>query len=171
MWTARTAQSPPERPDRRGIGAVETRVRQAGPPCPFCSDALAIWPSGSPVTTCRSCRRPLVLLPASLVHRRYRIFSLVELTRIVMLPLVGGAIVAFVLGRVMPDTFARIVALTLLAYGVLDVWDGTAGIESGRDRVRRSIQNGRAARRVSIGKTVLGGASIALGAVGLLITS
>jgi hypothetical protein len=99
-----------------------------------------------------------VLVPASLIHRRYRIFSLVDLTRIVMLPLIGGAIVAFVLGRVLPDTFARIVALTLLVYGVLDVWDGTAGIESGRDRV-------------SIGKTVFGGASIALGAVGLLITS
>jgi hypothetical protein len=112
-----------------------------------------------------------VLVPASLVHRRYRIFSLVDLTRIVMLPLIGGTIVAFVLGRVLPDTFARIVALTLLVYGVLDVWDGTAGIESGRDRVRKRIRRDRAARRVSIGKTVFGGASIALGAVGLLITS
>ena len=146
-------------------------MQQAGPRCPFCTEPLASWPGGAPVSTCRSCRRPLVLVPASLVHRRYRIFSLVDLTRIVMLPLIGGTIVAFVLGRVVPDTFARIVALTLLVYGVLDVWDGTAGIESGRDRVRRRIKNDRAAKRVSIGKTVFGGASIALGALGLLITS
>jgi len=142
-----------------------------GPACAFCGDPLASWPRRAPVMTCRSCRRPLVLVPASLIERRYRIFSLVDLTRIIMLPLLGGAIVAFVMGRVMPDTFARIVAMALLTYGVLDVWDGTAGIESGRDRVRRRIRNDRAARRVSIGKTVFGGASIALGAVGLLMTS
>lgn len=146
-------------------------MNQAGPRCPFCADPLASWRGGAPVSTCWSCRRPLVLVPASLVHPRYWIFSLVDLTRIVMLPLIGGTIAALVLGRVLPDTFARIVALSLLVYGVLDVWNGTAGVESGRDRVRKHIRRDRAARRVPIGRTVFGGASIALGAVGLLITS
>ncbi|KHL24290.1 hypothetical protein PK98_15120 [Croceibacterium mercuriale] len=120
--------------------------------------------------TCGSCRRPLMLVPASLVERRYRIFSLIDLSRIVMLPLLGGAIVAFVMGRVMPDTFARIVALALLTYGVLDVWDGTAGIESGCYRARRGVRKDRVGRRIAIGNTVFGGAAIALGAVGLLMT-
>lgn len=144
---------------------------RTSPHCAFCGDPLAFWPKGLPAMTCRSCRRPLLLIPASLFERRYRILSVLELARIVMLPLIGGVIVAFGMGRMMPHTFAHFVALALLVYGVLDVWDGTAGIESGCDRVRRRIRNDGAARRVSIGKTIFGSASLALGAVGLIMTS
>ena len=147
---------------------TQTRV---SPHCAFCGDPLAFWPQGMPATTCKSCRRPLLLIPASLLEPRYRIFSVVDLARIVMLPLIGGAIVAFVTGKVVPGTFAHFVAFALLVYGMLDVWDGTAGLESGCDRVRRRIRNDGAARRVSIGKTMFGSASLALGAVGLIMTS
>lgn len=144
---------------------------QARPRCAFCGDFMPFWPPGAPATTCTSCRRPLILFPASLRRARYRILSVVDVAKVILLPVVGGAVVAFGLARMTPLAFANVVSIALLVWGTIDVWDGTSGLESGVDRVRRKIRSDRTAKRISIAKTLFGGASIALGAVGLLLAS
>lgn len=144
---------------------------QSRPRCAFCGDFLAFWPRGAPATTCPSCRRPLLLIPASLRRGRYRILSVVDVAKVLLLPVVAGAVIAFGTARMSPSAFAYIVSFALLAWGTIDVWDGTSGLESGIDRVRRMIRTDRAARRISTAKTLFGGASLALGAVGLIMTS
>ena len=138
--------------------------------CPYCGAFLPYWPRGAPAALCVHCRRPLVIVPASTTLDRFRIFSVFHLAKIAVLPVVGGLIVAFATARLSPDAFAYGVSLALLAWGSLDVWDGTSGLESGLDRVRRNVRTDRAAKRSSISKTVFGSASIALGAAGLLLT-
>ena len=97
------------------------------------------------------------------------ILSVIDTGKVALFPIIGGAIIAFGMGNLSSDNFARIVALALLAWGVVDIVDGTAGIETNVDRVRRKVRADRLARRSSISKLLFGGASAALGAVGLIL--
>ncbi len=144
-------------------------LSQPKPRCAHCGDFLPFWPSRAIASICPRCSRPLALVPASISVARFRIFSVLHAAKIVLLPVVGGAIVAFGLARMTPSAFAYTVALVLLAWGVIDVWDGTAGLESGIDKRGRSIYTGKPARRLSVAKTIFGAASLALGAAGLIL--
>ncbi|WP_141521675.1 hypothetical protein [Novosphingobium sp. PC22D] len=107
---------------------------------------------------------------ASPVSGRYRVVSFIHLARIATLPIAGGVIVAFAMGLLHPIEFARAVAGVLLAYGAIDIWDGTAGLESRIERVGAHLQRLAAARRTSVFKILFGGSSLLLGAIGLLFT-
>lgn len=125
--------------------------------------------AGAIVSACDVCRRPLLLLPST-QRFRFKILSLIDVAKVLLLPVAGGAIIAFAMGNLSSDGFARIEALMLLAWGVIDIVDGTAGIETNVDRVRRKVRSDIVARRSSISKLLFGGASAALGAVGLILT-
>ena len=143
---------------------------QPHPRCAYCRDMMTAWPRGAFVSTCNVCRRPLLLLPSR--HRsRFKVLSLIDVAKVMLFPVIGGAIIAFGMGNLSSGGFARIVALMLLAWGVIDIVDGRAGIETNVDRVRRKVRADIAARRSSISKLLFGGASAALGAVGLILAS
>ena len=140
------------------------------PKCPYCGSLLAYWPARTLATNCSACCRPLMLVPASLHLHAYRILSVIDAARIAMVPLIGGAIVAFALGYLSPSAFAYAVSIALVVWGGIDVWDGTAGVESCLDRLSGRIRLRTAAKRSSISKIVFGATSIVLGVIGILMT-
>ncbi len=79
------------------------------------------------------------------------------------------ATISFAMGRLEADSYACIVAGALLTWGMIDVWDGTAGLRTGLDKVRKRICRGAVDRKMSLAKTIFGSASMVLGAIGLLM--
>ena len=143
----------------------------AQPKCPYCLRYMRDWGTRAPAKQCELCDRPLILLPASLTHAKFRILSLVDVLKIIMLPIVGAGLVTFVTGTITTDGFARVIAAALLVWGSIDVWDGTAGLKTGIDRVKRQVRADGSARRMSLAKTIFGLASVLLGSLGLLLAS
>ena len=127
------------------------------------------WLSRYPAKSCDLCDRPLFLLPNIFRKRHLSILSALDVAKVVMLPVVAGATVSFGLGGLSVDAFARSVAAALLFWGLLDVWDGTSGLKTGIDRVKRRIRRDASARRMSAAKTFFGMASVVLGGLGLLL--
>ena len=54
---------------------------------------------------------------------------------------------------------------------MINVWDGTAGLKTGIDKVKKQIRRGAVARKMSIAKTIFGLSSCILGGLGLLMAS
>ena len=137
--------------------------------CPFCRGLMPGWMSRYPGKTCTLCARPLFLLPF-ISSRHYRsVLSAIDVVKIIMLPVMAGATISFAMGRLEADSYACIVAGALLTWGMIDVWDGTAGLRTGLDKVRKRICRGAVARKMSLAKTIFGSASMVRGAIGLLM--
>lgn len=135
--------------------------------CPFCGRLMASGTGRLDFADCEVCSRPMVkLAPTS---QRVVVASVLDTGKVVMLPVVGGATMAFGIGSLSPDEYARWVAAALLSWGIIDVWDGTAGLRSGIDRIKKTVCNGKAARRRSIAKTIFGLSSAVLGSAGLMM--
>ena len=117
------------------------------PQCPFCRRFMPEWGTPLPVKACDICDRPLFLFPSLMRKRRLHILSAIDVAKVTMLPIVGGATVSFGMGGLDPDQFAAAVAGALLAWGMIDVWDGTAGIKTEFDRVKKQVKRGSAARK------------------------
>lgn len=139
--------------------------------CPFCRGFMPGWLSRYPGKACTLCERPVLLVPSASSVRHRSILSALDVAKVVMLPVMAGATISFGFGRLGIDRFAQIVAASLLAWGMIDVWDGTAGLKTGIDRVKRRICRGAVARKMSIAKTIFGLSSIILGGLGLLTGS
>ena len=137
--------------------------------CPFCRGTMPGWLSRYPGKACTLCERPLFLVPSLSSTRHRSILSAIDVARIIMLPVIAGATISFALGRLGIDSFAQIVAGGLLTWGMIDVWDGTAGLRTGIDKVKRQIRRGAIARKMSVAKTIFGLASTILGGLGLLM--
>ncbi|WP_297775866.1 hypothetical protein [uncultured Roseovarius sp.] len=137
--------------------------------CPFCRGFMTGWLSRYPAKSCDLCDRPLFLLPNIFRKHHLTILSALDVAKVVMLPVVAGATVSFGLGGLSVDAFARSVAAALLFWGLLDVWDGTSGLKTGIDRVKRRIRRDASARRMSAAKTFFGLTSVVLGGLGLLL--
>ncbi|MEM6409904.1 MAG: hypothetical protein AAF683_00045 [Pseudomonadota bacterium] len=139
--------------------------------CPFCKTQMAGWLSRYPAKACDECERPLFRFPSIFRSDRLTIISVLDVAKVVTLPLIAGAMLSFGMGRLSADSFAQAVAAALLLWGMIDVWDGTAGIKTGIDRVKKQIKHGRGARKMSFAKTIFGISSTVLGAIGLLLVS
>ena len=139
--------------------------------CPYCRGMMPGWLSAGPAKSCEICERPLLRLPSLSNSLHLAILSVIDLAKIAMLPFVGSALVLYGMGRISTDNFAGCVAAALLIWGVLDVWDGTAGLNTGIERIKRQTRRGAQARRMSIAKTVFGVSSTLLGGFGLLLVS
>ena len=139
--------------------------------CPFCRGFMPGWLSRYPGKACTLCERPLLLVPSASSVRHRSILSALDVAKVIMLPVMVGATISFGFGRPGIDGFAQIVAASLLAWGMIDVWDGTAGLKTGIDKVKKQIRRGAAARKMSIAKTIFGLSSTILGGLGLLMAS
>jgi hypothetical protein len=137
--------------------------------CPFCRRFMPDWGTPLPVKACNVCDRPLFLIPSLRGPGRLHILSAIDVTKIVMLPIVGGGTISFGMRGLSTDHFAATVAGALLFWGVIDVWDGTAGLKTDIDRVKKQVRQGAAVRKMSIAKSIFGLSSIVLGALGLLM--
>lgn len=149
---------------RRAVIADEPQVQ-----CPFCRGFMPGWLSRYPGKACNMCERPLLLVPSIRSPDHRTILSAVDVAKVAMLPLIGAGTVSFGMGDLTSEAFARIVAVSLLAWGVIDVWDGTSGLRTGIDKVRRQIRRGSTARKMSIAKTIFGLSSTVLGGLGLIL--
>lgn len=127
------------------------------------------WLSRYPAKACDLCDRPLFLLPNFFRRQHLSILSGIDAAKVIMLPLIAGATISFGLGGLSVDAFARSVAGALLLWGIIDVWDGTSGLKTGIDRVKRKIKRDGSARRMSAAKTFFGISSVVLGGLGLLL--
>jgi hypothetical protein len=127
------------------------------------------WLSRYPAKACDLCDRPLFLLPNIFRRHHLSILSAIDAAKVIMLPLIAGATISFGLGGLSVDAFARSVAGALLLWGIIDVWDGTSGLKTGIDRVKRKIKRDGSARRMSAAKTFFGISSVVLGGIGLLL--
>ena len=137
--------------------------------CPFCRGLMPGWMSRYFGKTCTLCARPLFLLPF-ISSRYYRsVLSAIDVAKIIMLPVMVGATISFAMRRLEIDSYACLVAGALRTWGMIDVWDGTAGLRTGLDKVRKRICRGAVARKMSLAKTIFGSASMVLGAIGLLM--
>jgi hypothetical protein len=137
--------------------------------CPFCRGFMPGWLSRYPGKACTLCARPLLLVPSTSSVRHRSILSALDVAKVIMLPVMAGATISFGFGRLGIDGFAQIVAASLLAWGVIDVWDGTAGLTTGIDKMKKQIRRGAVARRMSVAKTIFGLFSINVGGLGLLV--
>ena len=88
------------------------------PQCPFCRRFMPEWGTPLPVKACDICDRPLFLFPSLLRKRRLNILSAIDVAKVTMLPIVGGATVSFGMGGLDPEQFAAVVAGALLAWGI-----------------------------------------------------
>ena len=139
--------------------------------CPFCRGFMPGWRSAFPAKACDLCDRPLFLLPSLFRPDRLAILSAIDVVKVATLPVVAAAMISFGIGGMEADSFAQVVAGTLLTWGVIDVWDGTAGLNTGIDRVKRQLKHGYRARKMSIAKTIFGMSSVLLGGAGLLLVN
>ena len=137
--------------------------------CPFCRQFMTGWRSRYPAKACDQCDRPLFLMPSIFKRDHLAILSALDIAKVLMLPVVTGATISFGLGGLTPSEFAAVVAGALLMWGLIDVWDGTAGLKTGIDRVKKQVQKGGKARKTSVAKTIFGFSSVLLGALGLLL--
>ena len=139
--------------------------------CPYCRGIMPGWLSAGPAKSCEICERPLLRLPSLSSALHLAIISVIDLVKVAMLPFVGATLVLYGMDRITTDDFAACVAAALLLWGVFDVWDGTAGLNTGIERIKRQTRRGAQARRMSIAKTFFGISSTLLGALGLLLVS
>lgn len=137
--------------------------------CPFCRGFMPGWLSRYPAKACELCERPLFLIPAVSRRQHLAILSALDVAKVAMLPVIAGAIVSFGIGRLSAGSFAAAVAGALLLWGLIDVWDGTAGLKTGIDRVKRQVKRGGNARKMSVAKTLFGLTSVVLGGLGIML--
>ena len=137
--------------------------------CPSCRGFMPGWMSRYPGKICTLCERPLFLLPSISSRHHRSVLSAIDVVKIIMLPVMAGATISSAMGRLDVDSYAQIVAVALLTWGIIDVWDGTAGLRTGMDKVRKRIHRGAVARKMSLAKTIFGSASMVLGVIGLLM--
>lgn len=137
--------------------------------CPSCRGFMPGWMSRYPGKICTLCERPLFLLPSISSRHHRSVLSAIDVVKIIMLPVMARATISFAMGRLDVDSYAQTVAVALLTWGIIDVWDGTAGLRTGMDKVRKRIHRGAVARKMSLAKTIFGSASMVLGVIGLLM--
>jgi hypothetical protein len=135
--------------------------------CPFCKGVIELRPARLRLAECPLCGRPLGF--ARVTQNRAFVASLLDLAKVGMLPLVGGVTAAFALAYIDPHSYAAWVAAALLAWGMIDVWDGTAGLRTHVDRDPSGVLLEVEARWRSIAKTVFGVTSTVLGGAGLMV--
>ncbi len=135
--------------------------------CPFCKGVIELRPARLRLAECSLCGRPLAF--GQITAKKAFVASLLDLAKVAMLPLVGGVTAAFALGYIDPQAYAGWIAGALLAWGVIDVWDGTAGLRTHVDRDPRGVLMEAEARWRSIAKTVFGVTSTLVGGAGLLM--
>lgn len=135
--------------------------------CPFCKGVIELSAARLRFAECPRCGRPLAF--ARVTQNKAFVASLLDLAKVAMLPLVGGVTAAFALAYIDPQAYAGWIAGALLAWGVIDVWDGTAGLRTHVDRDPSGVLMEAEAWWRSIAKTVFGVTSTLLGSVGLLV--
>jgi hypothetical protein len=135
--------------------------------CPFCKGVIELRPARLRLAECRLCGRPLAF--ARVTTGRAFVANLLDVAKVGMLPLVGGVTAAFALAYIDPHSYAAWVAGALLAWGMIDVWDGTAGLRTHVDRDPSGVLVQAEAKWRSIAKTVFGVTSTVLGGAGLLV--
>ena len=137
--------------------------------CPFCNGVIELRAHRLRLAECPRCGRPLAF--ARVTHNKAFVTNLLDLAKVAMLPLVGGVTAAFALGHIDPQTYAGWIAGALLVWGVIDVWDGTAGLRTHVDRDPSGVLMEAEAWWRSMAKTVFGVTSTLLGSAGLLVVS
>ena len=135
--------------------------------CPFCNGVIVLRAHRLRLVECPRCGRPLAF--ARVTHNKAFVTNLLDLAKVAMLPLVGGVTAAFALGHIDPQAYAGWIAGALLAWGVIDVWDGTAGLRTHVDRDPSGVLMEAEAWWRSMAKTVFGVTSTLLGSAGLLV--
>ena len=142
--------------------------RPSLPACPYCGAALPYWPRGAPVHGCRTCLRPLVIVPGT-VRRPpyYRIHTLFGIVKI--LTALGAIFIIAALGFGLASPSAR-VAMTIMAFfvhGSMDMADGILGLKTGIDRTWNrqtplSASKIGAILKLAFGLLLLGGTALGL---------
>lgn len=137
--------------------------------CPYCRRVLRPWRGRRLFGLCGECRRPLALVPDPLRPPAYRLWNLLGIVYIVTLPIIGGALISFAIGDLPPRELVLVVAIMLLVWGATDLWDGYAGIRTQLARSRKTVHEGRMAKRVSIPRALAGTAALGLGLLGICL--
>jgi hypothetical protein len=113
----------------------------------------------------------LLVVPSVKGVGEFLLLNMVDVAKVLMMPIVLGGTIAFFIGRIDAYDFARVVAFSLLVWGVIDVFDGTAGLKTGLDKDGRYVRNSLPAKQRSLIKTAFGIASCLVGGIGLLAMS
>ena len=109
--------------------------RPSLPPCPYCGALLPYWPRGAPAHGCRTCLRPLVILPGTVCRPRYyRIHTLFGIVKV--LTALGAILIILGLGsgHASPSVLVAMTIMVLFAHGSMDMADGILGFKTGIDR-------------------------------------
>lgn len=150
-------------------------LRSAGadhdyPTCPYCEGFMQPWPADTPGKACEECDQPIVLLPVNPLRRIYSAWPLCSLIQIILLPILGGTLVAMLMNQ--GSTYALVATLTFscMAFGVSMVWEGTANMRTRTYRFYRKVHRGRRAWWYGLAHTLIGLYALAASIINMLGT-
>lgn len=133
------------------------------PVCPVCHHYMDEWPALTPVQICGTCKRPVMLFPASLSERRYWLTPLLDNIHIAGMPIIGGALVAWFMMLGTNLAVMQVIVGAVIVHGVIMVWDGTAAIESHMDKGWKTLIVGTNAKWRGVRRTLWGLAALGVG--------
>ena len=92
------------------------------------------WPACTPVLVCKNCDQPIAILPALIGKGDWLIWPLWAVLYLFLLPLMGGAITAFVMRIGSIYWISVTLTFCALAFGMMWFWEGTANMKTRRKR-------------------------------------
>lgn len=136
--------------------------------CPYCATPIDHWPQGSHVQTCRSCRRPMVLIRSPFDRQGpKRLRGFIELG----LNLYGVAtlllVLVFALTAMPPRNFVQLFALLLSFLAIVLGTDAILGLITAIDCTARRVRIAGRARTLAGLKLAGAASALAMVVIGI----
>lgn len=109
--------------------------RPSLPACPYCGALLPYWPRAAPFHGCRTCLRPLAILPGGIRRPHYyRIHTLFDIAKYLTALAALFIIAALGFGPASPSALVGMTIMVFFVHGSMDMADGILGLRTGIDR-------------------------------------
>lgn len=140
------------------------------PNCPYCRSDIASWRRGSWIETCKSCRRPMVLIRSPFDRNGpLRLRGLLDIASHIYGIATIIMVISFVFAGMSPLFFVKLLALLLYLIGSILLTDSVLGLLSRIDRTWGQVRYNGKAHLFSVGKLAAGLIAVMLTIIGLMI--